>query len=85
MRIAGTACVVPSATVLVRANQVEPGARRAKFGKRRASIRPRASSSELSGSSSKAISTTGARGCSPAAKAVSAPESVSREASELNR
>ena len=62
MRIAGTACVVPSPTVVVCSNQVEPRASRAKFGKRTASMRPCASSSELTGSSSNAISTTGARG-----------------------
>ena len=59
-------------------------ASRAKFGKRTGSMRPCASSSELSGSSSNAISTTGARGRSPAACAVCV-ESDSRETSELKR
>ena len=85
MRIAGTACVVPSPTVLVFANQVEPAASAAKFGKRTASMRPCASRSELIGSSSKATRITGAFACSPAASALSVPENVSREASECSR
>ncbi len=85
MRIAGTACVVPSATVLVFANQVEPRERRAKFGNRTGSIRPLASRSEFSGSSSNVTRTTGVWGRSPAASAEPVAPSVSRETSEWNR
>ena len=82
MRIAGTACVVPSATVVARENHVELAASRAKAGKRLASFRPPPWWSEFSGSSSNAIRTTGARGRSPAACALA---TESRETSELKR
>ena len=82
---ASALCDFPSATVLVFWNQVEPRASRAKFGSRAASIRPRESRSEFTGSSSNAMRTADARGRSPAACAVSAAESVRREASEPNR
>ena len=61
MRIAGTACVVESCTVVARGYHVASRARRPKFGYRTVSSDPSARISELTGNSSNTTSTTGVR------------------------
>jgi hypothetical protein len=76
VRIAGTACTVNPATVVLLRYQVEVPARRAKFGNCSASTRPVPSSSEAVGSASNTISTTSG-GSSPRSAATARATSSS--------